>query len=78
MLQEGSEIRALVDKQRLTMPVLAVGAGGGAFTVNTMSQVAATEVRSVLLNDVGHYIAMEAPDKLSKAILAFLLDVDTA
>ncbi len=72
MLQEGPEIQALSNTQKLTVPVLAVGAGGGLFTFGTMSQVAAIEVRSVLLAGVGHYAAMEAPDELARAILDFI------
>jgi len=54
------------------MPVMAVGAGGGEFTVATMSQVSANKVHSVLLNGVGHYAALEAPAELAKAILEFV------
>jgi pimeloyl-ACP methyl ester carboxylesterase len=76
MLQEGAEIKALADTHKLTVPVLAVGAGGGPFTLGTMSQVAAAEVSSVSLEGVGHYAAMEAPEKLAKAILEFVRGVD--
>ncbi|WP_369222510.1 alpha/beta fold hydrolase [Streptomyces sp. R39] len=76
MLREGPEIKALADTHGLTMPVLAVGAGGGPFTAGTMSQVAATEVSSVSLDGVGHYAAMEAPDDLAKAVLEFVGNVD--
>jgi pimeloyl-ACP methyl ester carboxylesterase len=78
MLQEGPEIQGLADTHPLTVPVLAVGAGGGSFTVNAMAQVAATEVFAVSLQGVGHYVAMEAPDKLANAILDFLASVDAA
>jgi pimeloyl-ACP methyl ester carboxylesterase len=78
MLQEGAEIKALAETPGLTVPVLAVGAGGGAFTVGTMSQAALTEVSSVSLDGVGHYAAMEAPDELAKAILEFVASVDAA
>src|SRR5580693_1790796 len=67
MLKEGAEIKALAEKPGLNMPVLAVGAGGGALTAGTMSKAARTEVRSVQLDGVGHYVAMEAPEKLSAA-----------
>jgi pimeloyl-ACP methyl ester carboxylesterase len=63
----GSEIRALAP---VTVPVLAVGAGGRGFTSATMSQ-AATDVRSVSLDGVGHYAALEAPGALARAILDF-------
>jgi pimeloyl-ACP methyl ester carboxylesterase len=72
MLQEGPEIQALAKKQKLKVPVLAVGAGGGEFTQKTMSQVTAGRVSSALLKGVGHYPAMEAPEKLAKAILNFI------
>ena len=78
MLQEGAEIKALANSHALTVPVLAVGAGGGPFTLGTMSQAAATEVRSVSIDGVGHYAAMEAPDELAKAILDFGGAVDAA
>ncbi|MFD4556856.1 alpha/beta fold hydrolase [Streptomyces sp. NPDC058469] len=76
MLREGPEIKALADTHGLTVPVLAVGAGGGPFTAGTMSRAAATEVSSVSLDGVGHYAAMEAPEELAKALLAFVGDVD--
>jgi hypothetical protein len=58
------------------VPVLAVGAGGGPLTFTTMSKAARTEVRSVQLDGVGHYVAMEAPEKLSKALLEFIRSVE--
>jgi pimeloyl-ACP methyl ester carboxylesterase len=76
MLQEGPEIKALADTHKLTVPVLAVGAGGGPFTLDTMSRAAMTAVRSVSLDGVGHYAAMEAPDDLAKAILDFVGSID--
>jgi pimeloyl-ACP methyl ester carboxylesterase len=78
MLHEGGEIQTLARTPGLTVPVLAVGAGGGPFTVNTMSHAASTDVRSVTLNGVGHYVAMEAPDQLAQVILDFVEAVDEA
>ncbi|MEV4477294.1 alpha/beta hydrolase [Nonomuraea sp. NPDC049504] len=72
MLREGSEIRALAAAPGLRTPVLAVGARGGPFTADTMSQAASTEIRSVHLDGVGHYVAMEAPEALAKAFLDFI------
>ena len=77
MLKEGAEIKSLVAAQPLRMPVLAVGAGGGGFTFGTLSQVAANEVKSVSLDGVGHYAALEAPEKLARAILDFARGVDS-
>lgn len=78
MLSEGEELKALAGASPLTMPVLAVGAGGGPFTLSAVSQVAAGQVASVQLDGVGHYAAMEAPQALSTAILEFLASVDGA
>jgi pimeloyl-ACP methyl ester carboxylesterase len=78
MLREGAEIKTLAESPGLTVPVLAVGAGGGPFTAGTMTQAAATEVSSVTLDGVGHYAAMEAPGELAKAILGFAATVDAA
>src|SRR5271155_5491058 len=49
MLQEGDDIPALVAARKLNMPVLAIGAGGGDFTLATMTQVASGPVRSASL-----------------------------
>src|ERR1700726_2329163 len=71
MLQEGEDIVALVAAHKLSMPVLAIGAGGGEFTFATMSQVASGQVRSVSLDGVGHYAALEAPEKVADALVDF-------
>src|ERR1700722_13045440 len=71
MLQEGEDIVALVAAGKLSMPVLAIGAGGGEFTFATVTQVAADPVRSISLEGVGHYAALEAPEKLAKALVDF-------
>jgi pimeloyl-ACP methyl ester carboxylesterase len=76
MLAEGEEIRSLASSRPLTMPVLAVGAGGGPFTAATVKQVTAGPVESVQLDGVGHYAALEAPEALAGAVLGFLDRVD--
>jgi pimeloyl-ACP methyl ester carboxylesterase len=76
MLEEHDDIKALAAEHPLTMPVLAVGAGGGPFTFGTMSQVTSGEVRSVSLDGVGHYVALEGPHKLADALLEFFAGVD--
>src|SRR4051794_7261811 len=78
LLREGPEIRALAESPGLTVPVLAVGAGGGPFTAGTMSQAAAAGISSVQLDGVGHYAAMEAPAELAKAVLGFVDGIDVA
>jgi len=78
MLREGAEIKTLAETRGLRAPVLAVGAGGGLFTSGTMSQVTSTDISAVSLDGVGHYVAMEAPEELAKAILGFAGSVDAA
>jgi pimeloyl-ACP methyl ester carboxylesterase len=78
MLREGSQIRELARDRGLSMPVLAVGAGGGSFTADTLAQVAKAQVRTVTLDGVGHYAAMEAPRAVAEAILDFTASVDAA
>ncbi|MFC5825315.1 alpha/beta fold hydrolase [Nonomuraea insulae] len=41
-----------------------------------MSQAASSGISSVQLDGVGHYVAMEAPEELAKAVLAFVDDID--
>lgn len=76
MLREAAEIRALASSPGLRAPVLAIAAGGGAFTAGTMSQATTTAVGSVVLDGVGHYVALEAPDRLADALLDFIGRVD--
>ncbi|MGD0685044.1 MAG: alpha/beta hydrolase [Streptosporangiaceae bacterium] len=78
MLREGPAIKALAQAPRLTVPVLAVGAGAGPFTAATMTQAAPGHVSSVTLHGVGHYPAMEAPGELAKALLGFTASIDAA
>jgi pimeloyl-ACP methyl ester carboxylesterase len=76
MLHEGDEIATLVAGHKLNTPVLAIGARGGEFTLATMSQVSSVPVRSVMLEGVGHYAALEAPDQVAHALLDFFRTVD--
>jgi pimeloyl-ACP methyl ester carboxylesterase len=75
MLWEGDEIRALA-AQKLSMPVLAVGGGSKEFTPATLRQVA-KDVSAVSLDGIGHYAAMEAPQRLADALLSFYENLDS-
>jgi pimeloyl-ACP methyl ester carboxylesterase len=44
----------------------------------TMAQAASSPISEVHLHDVGHYVAMEAPEELAEAILTFIDGVDEA
>ncbi|TDW15502.1 alpha/beta fold hydrolase [Kribbella kalugense] len=76
MLHEGPEITALAQTPGLTVPVLAVGARSGPFTVTTMTQATTKEVSAASLAGVGHYAALEAPEELAKAIVEFTTHID--
>lgn len=78
MLREGAEIQALARIPGLAVPVLTVGGGGGSFTAGTMTQATTTDITSVLLEGVGHYVAMEAPGALAKVMLEFAAKIDAA
>ncbi|WP_051450949.1 alpha/beta fold hydrolase [Actinospica robiniae] len=69
MLREGDEIRQLASR-KLTMPVLAVGGRSREFTPTTMRQVA-EDVSALFIDGIGHYAAMEAPDRLADGLLSF-------
>ena len=71
MLQEGKEIKSLAETRKINAPVLAICAGGGTLTANTMATVA-TAVRSISLRGVGHYAAMEAPEAVAQAMRNFI------
>ena len=76
LLTEGAELQSLAAASPLTVPVLAVGAGGGEFTQMTMSRAIGRPVPSIRLSDVGHYVALESPDRLTSAMLDFVGSID--
>lgn len=72
---EGAEFQARA-QQKITAPALTVGGFGGPFTEGTVTQIVERPVDSVLIEGVGHYVALEAPDRLAAAITAFLTKQD--
>lgn len=74
MLREGDEIRRMASR-KLTTPVLAVGGRSGEFTPATLRQVA-EDVSALALDGIGHYAAMEAPDRLAGGLLSFYEKLD--
>jgi len=42
-----------------------------------MSKATRSQVRSAQFDGVGHYVAMEAPEKLSKALLEFVANIES-
>ena len=78
LLEDGEAIQALAARGPLDTPVMAIGAAAGEFTHATMTAATGSDVRSVLLDGVGHYAALEAPDKVAAALLDFFATVDAA
>ena len=76
MLGDGDGNRALAEASPLTMPVLAVGAAGGAFTASTLQQVSSATISVAQLAEVGHYVAQQAPELLAAELLSFFPGVD--
>lgn len=76
MLAEGETLKALAAEAPLRVPLLAVGGFGGPFTQLTLDRVGTRPAKSVLLEGVGHYVALEAPEALADAMLEFVADVD--
>jgi pimeloyl-ACP methyl ester carboxylesterase len=74
MLREGAEIRELAS-QPLAMPVLAVGGRSGEFTPATLRQVS-KDMSSASIDGIGHYVAMEAPERLAAVLLSFYRKID--
>lgn len=75
-LHDRDELRGLASAG-LQVPVLAVDGMGGAKTAKGMRLVA-NRVDAVMLDGVGHHVAMEAPERLADAMLPFLRRVDQA
>ena len=57
------------------MPVLTVG-GAASFGVHLESQIGplASNLRSVIIEECGHYLAEERPQRLAEELLRFLTD----
>ncbi len=67
------QVEALVQGEKLTMPVLAIAgsAGVGAAMVDPVHRIA-SNVRSVVIENCGHYVPEEAPERLLAELFDFL------
>lgn len=72
LLDDARHNRAAYASSKLLMPVLAVGAehGYGESSARVMQGVA-TDVRSIVIPNSGHYVPEEQPAALAEALLAF-------
>jgi len=75
MLAEGADFQSRA-AMPIAVPALAVGGFGGSFTADTLAHVVSGAVDAVELDGVGHYVALEAPERLASAILEFTSKVD--
>lgn len=71
MLREGDAIKAIARETPITVPTMAVDRQGSDFTLRTLKAVHSGVVKSRTIDGVGHYVAMEAPEELSEALLDF-------
>lgn len=69
MLTDGEELRKLARQAPLRLPVTTIGSRGGGFTQAAFNGVTAPQVTAIQLDDVGHYVAQEAPDQLADILL---------
>lgn len=76
LLEDGDALKALSAQRPLQAPAMAIGAAAGEFTHTTLAAASGTDVRSVLLDGVGHYAALQAPDKVADALQDFFTSVD--
>lgn len=74
-LGEAEEFRDLVSSGALGVPVLAVDGMGSSSTAAGMRAIT-DRVTAVLFEDVGHHVALEAPERLAREVLAFTDAVD--
>jgi pimeloyl-ACP methyl ester carboxylesterase len=70
-LADGDELRALAASAGLQVPVLAVDGMGMSSTADGMRSIT-DRVEAVLLDGIGHHVAMEAPDRLADAMRSFM------
>ena len=71
--QDAIDNKAFVAKDRLTMPVLAIG-GEKSFgpTMAVVMRAAATSVRELVIPNSGHWLMEEQPKATVAAVRAFL------
>lgn len=74
LLREGQEIQELATSA-LTMPVLTVSGSAGDVVPASLRHVA-PNLEHVTLPGVGHYVALEAPERLAEVLIAFCASAD--
>ncbi len=72
MLREGEDVKALVAETKLMVPTLAVDRAGSDFTFRSIDAVSSGATAHASIEGVGHYIALEAPDRLAAALTKFV------
>lgn len=71
MLREGDAMKAIAKETPITAPTMAIDRHGSDFTRRTLEAVHSGAVERRTIDGVGHYVAMEAPEELSEALLDF-------
>jgi pimeloyl-ACP methyl ester carboxylesterase len=67
------QVEALAQGEKLSMPVLAIAgsAGVGAAMIDPVHRIA-SDVRGVVIENCGHYVPEEAPERLLAVLFDFL------
>lgn len=76
MVKEGPDLQALTAAFALALPTLAVDRAGSSFTFDALGAVHGDTVRRAEIAGVGHYVAQEAPTKLTDVLLPFFASID--
>jgi pimeloyl-ACP methyl ester carboxylesterase len=76
LFSDNGATKALAEAHPIAAPVLAVDGASYPFTENTFRQVAAGEITAAHIQNVGHLVAQEAPERLAAEILEFSGQVD--
>lgn len=78
VFSDNGATKALAETHPIAVPVLTVDGGGYPFTESTFRHVAAGEITTAHIQNVGHLVAQEAPEQLAAEILEFTGRVDAA
>jgi len=76
VFSDNGATKALAEAHPIAVPVLTIDGASYPFTESTFRQVAAGEITAAHIQNVGHLVAQEAPERLAAEILEFSGQVD--
>ena len=75
-LRDGEEFVALASSHGLRAPILAVDGMGTSSTADALKTIS-SQVTAVMLDGVGHHVALEAPTRLAAIMLKFFSELES-